>query len=113
MGSSWKKSYRILWINSLKGTQCFFRSIKLLGRSHEKGGDTMKKIYYIPLLLFLCFSFLSCTIVPEEPAGKDPVEEIGEEQPVDDVGEKQPVEDVGEEQPVEDVGEEQPAEDNR
>ena len=39
----------------------------------------MKKIYYIPLLLFLCFSFFGCTIIPEEPAGKDPVDEIGEE----------------------------------
>lgn len=61
----------------------------------------MKTIYYIPVLLFLCFSFLSCTIVPEEPAEKDPVEEIGEEQPVDENNGEQPVDEIDEDQPEE------------
>ena len=70
----------------------------------------MKKIYYIPVLLFLCFSFLSCTIVPEEPAGKDPVEEIGEEQPADDIDEEQPADEIDEEQPADEIDEDQPEE---
>ena len=70
----------------------------------------MKKRYYIPLLLFLCFSFLSCTIVPEEPAGKDPVEEIGEEQPVDENNGERPADGIDEEQPADEIDEDQPEE---
>ena len=64
-----------------------------------------------PLLLFLFFSFLSCTIAPKEPEGKDPTEEIGEQQPADEDKEGQPIEDIDEEQPVEDIDEEQPVDD--
>ena len=79
----------------------------------------MKKIYYIPLLLFLFFSFSSCTISPEEPEGKDPTEEIAEEQPADeDTGEEPADENTGEEpadentgeEPVDDIDEDQPEE---
>ena len=79
----------------------------------------MKKIYYIPLLLFLFFSFSSCTISPEEPEGKDPTEEIAEEQPADENNgeqpadedhEGQPIEDIDDEQPVDDIDEDQPEE---
>ena len=70
----------------------------------------MKKIYYIPLLLFLFFSFLSCTISPEEPEGKDPVEEIGEEQPADEIDVDQPPEEIGEEPPEDDIDKDQPEE---
>ena len=52
----------------------------------------MKKLYYVPVLVILFFSFLSCTISPEEPEGKDSVEETGEEQPVEDIDEEQPEE---------------------
>jgi hypothetical protein len=69
----------------------------------------MKKLYYIPLLVFLFFSFLSCTISPEEPEGQDPTEEIGEEQPADDIDGEQPLEDIDEEPAVEDIDAEQPA----
>jgi len=79
-----------------------------LGRSDEKGGDAMKKRYYIPLLLFICFSFLSCTISPKEPEVKDPIEEIGDEQPADEIGEEQPVDEIDEEQPADEIDEEQP-----
>jgi len=70
----------------------------------------MKKIYYIPLLLFLFFSFLSCTLSPEEPEGKDPVEEIGEEQPADEIDVDQPPEEIGEEPPEDDIDKDQPEE---
>jgi len=68
----------------------------------------MKKRYYIPLLLFICFSFLSCTISPKEPEVKDPIEEIGDEQPADEIGEEQPVDEIDEEQPADEIDEEQP-----
>ena len=71
----------------------------------------MKKPYYIPLLVFICFSFLSCSISPEEPEVKDPVEEIGEEQPADEIDEEQPADEIGEEQPADEIDEEQPADD--
>jgi hypothetical protein len=70
----------------------------------------MKKIYYIPLLLFLFFSFLSCTLSPEEPEVKDPVEEIGEEQPADEIDVDQPPEEIGEEPPEDDIDKDQPEE---
>jgi hypothetical protein len=95
---------------------------------NEEGGDRMKKIYYIPLLLFLFFSFSSCTIAPKEPEEKDPTEEIAEqepadedteeqpadenngEQPADEDHEGQPIEDIDDEQPVDDIDEDQPEE---
>ena len=70
----------------------------------------MKKRYYIPILVVLCFSFLSCTIAPEEPGRKDPIEEIGEEQPADEIDGKQPVDDIDVEQPADEIDEDQPEE---
>ena len=70
----------------------------------------MKKIYYIPLLLFLFFSFLSCTLSPEEPEVKDPVEEIGEEKPADEIDVDQQPEEIGEEPPEDDIDKDQPEE---
>lgn len=70
----------------------------------------MKKIYYIPVLLFLFFSFLSCTISPEEPKGKDPVDEIGQEPPADEIDEDQPPEEIGDEPPEDEIDEDQPPE---
>jgi hypothetical protein len=70
----------------------------------------MKKIYYIPVLLFLFFSFLSCTISPEEPEGKDPVEEIVQEPPADEVDVEEPPEEIDEELPADEIDEDQPEE---
>ena len=73
----------------------------------------MKKIYYIPVLVFLFFSFLSCTISPEEPEGKDPVAEIGQEPPADDIDENQPPEEIDVEPPADDIDEDQPEEEQQ
>ena len=70
----------------------------------------MQRLYYIPLLLLLVFSLSSCTIVPDEPEGNNPVEEIGEEPPADDIDVEEPPEDAGKEPPADDIDEDQPEE---
>jgi len=70
----------------------------------------MQRLYYIPLLLLLVWSFSNCTIIPDEPEGNNPVEEIGEEPPADDIDVEEPPEDTGEEPPADDIDEDQPEE---
>ena len=70
----------------------------------------MKRLYYIPLLLFLILSFLSCAIAPDEPEGNVPVEEISEEPPADQIDVEEPPEEIDEE-PPEEIDEEPPADD--
>ena len=73
----------------------------------------MKKLYYIPILVFLFFSFLSCTISPEEPEGKDPVEEIGGEPPVDEIDVEEPPEEIDQEPPADEIDEDEPEEEQQ
>ena len=73
----------------------------------------MKKLYYIPILVFLFFSFLSCTISPEEPEANDPVEEIGGEQPVDEIDVEEPPEEIDQEPPADEIDEDEPEEEQQ